>query len=121
MLVEDLEDVVADVGQLSLNLVPVCLDLGDLLGVVLRFLLLFDGGDDAPRSTAGTDDLNKQSCQGFCSFDAESITDILVGHGQQVTLLDRELDTQLGHTRFRTVRPLSDVSGTAFPLTLSWR
>lgn len=72
VLVENLKNVLADLGKLSLNLLPVGLDHGDLSLVTLGLLLLFDGGDDSPGSSAGTDN-------------------VLVGDGEEITLLDGEL------------------------------
>ena len=76
MLVKDVEDVLADLGELTLDLLPVTLDHGNLSFVALGLLLLLDGGDDAPRSTAGTDH-------------------VLVGDGQKVALIDGELAANL--------------------------
>ncbi len=89
--VEDVEDVVADVGQLGLNLDTVFLrneyegkrevgdedeanlDLCDMAFVALRLFLLFDGRDNAPGSAASADD-------------------VLVCDRQQVALFNGELD-----------------------------
>lgn len=71
MLVEDVEDVLADLAELLFNLRPVLLDHLDLGLVALRLLLLLDGGDDTPRGSTGTDD-------------------VLVGDGQEIALLDGE-------------------------------
>lgn len=72
VLVKDLEDVLADLGKLGLDLLSVSLDHGDLSLVSLALFLLLDGGDDSPRSTSSTDD-------------------VLVGDGEEVSLLDSEL------------------------------
>jgi hypothetical protein len=72
VLVQDLEDVLADLGELGLDLLAVLLDEGDLRLVALGLLLLLDGGDDPPGGAAGTDD-------------------VLVCDGQQIPLLDGEL------------------------------
>jgi hypothetical protein len=71
MLVENVQDILADFGKLSLDLFPVALDHGNLGLVTLGFLLLLDGRHDTPRSAASPDD-------------------VLIGDGQQVTLLDGE-------------------------------
>ena len=63
----DAKDVVADVAQFVLDLDLVVLDDGHLVGVAL----LFDGGHDTPGCTAGSND-------------------ILVGHREEVALLDGE-------------------------------
>ena len=72
VLVENLEDVLADLGELVLNLLAVLLDKANLRAVALRFLLLLDGGDYSPRGTASADD-------------------VLVGDGEQVALLDSQI------------------------------
>ncbi len=77
-LVENVEDVLADLLELSLDLLAVLLDGGDVLVGALGLLLLLNGGDDAPRGTAGADN-------------------ILVGDAEQVALVDGELATNLGN------------------------
>lgn len=72
VLVEDLEDVVADLGQLVLNLLAVLLDKGDLGRVALRLLFLLDRSDYSPGGTA-------------------SANDVLVGDGEEVALLDGQV------------------------------
>jgi len=72
VLVKNGKDVLADLGELGLNLLAVLLDESDLLLVALGLLLLLDGGDDSPGCTASTDD-------------------VLVGDGKEVSLLNREL------------------------------
>lgn len=62
--------------QLSLDLLAICLDLSDVLLVVLGLLLLLNGRDDPPRSTASSDD-------------------VLVGNGEEIALIDGELTTKL--------------------------
>ena len=76
-LVEDIQDILADPLELSLNLVAVGSDRLDVLVGALRFLLLLNRGDDSPRGTSGTND-------------------VLVSDGQQVTLINGELSTKLG-------------------------
>jgi hypothetical protein len=71
VLVEDLEDVLTDLGELGLDLFPVRLDHGDLSLVAFALLLLLDGGDDSPRCSSSTND-------------------VLVGDGKKVSLLDSE-------------------------------
>lgn len=75
-LVKNIQDVSADLLKLGLDLLAVLLDLGDMLVVVLRLLLLLNRGDDAPRGTAGTNN-------------------VLVGDGEKVALVDGKLTTQL--------------------------
>jgi hypothetical protein len=76
-LIQDVEDVLADLLELGLDLLTVITDDTNVLVGTLRLLLLLDGGDNAPRGTAGTDN-------------------ILVSNGEQVTLVDSELATDLG-------------------------
>ncbi len=57
MLVKNIENVVADLGELGFDLLSVLLDEADLLRVALGLLLLLDRGDDSPRGTTGTDDV----------------------------------------------------------------
>ncbi len=57
VLVENIKNILADLGELALNLLSVALDHGNLSLVTLGLLLLLDGGDDSPRSTAGTNDV----------------------------------------------------------------
>lgn len=73
VLVQNLEDIVADLGKLGLDLLAVLLDQSDLGLVALGLLLLLDRGDDSPRGTAGTND-------------------VLVGDRQEVALLNGELN-----------------------------
>lgn len=72
VLVENLEDVIANLGEFRLDLDSVLLDETDLGAVALRLLLLLDRSDNPPRGTAGADD-------------------VLVGDGQEVALLDGEI------------------------------
>lgn len=72
MLVEHLEDVLANLGKLGLDLLTVLLDEINLAAVAFRLLLLLDRGDDSPRCTA-------------CA------NDVLVCDGKQVALFDGEL------------------------------
>jgi hypothetical protein len=69
VLVKNAENVLADLGELGLNLLAVLLDEADLGGVALGLLLLLDRGDNSPRGTAGAND-------------------VLVGNRQKVPLLD---------------------------------
>ena len=77
-VVQDIEDVLADLLKLKLDLGTVLLDGGDVLLRALGLLLLLNGGDDAPGGTSGTDD-------------------VLVGNGQQVALVDGQLTAELGN------------------------
>ena len=71
MLLEDIENVFADLGELAFNLLPVALNHGNLLLVPLALLLLLDGGDDTPGCAAGPNN-------------------IFVSNGQKITFLDGE-------------------------------
>ena len=78
VLIENLEDVIADLGKLGLDLLAVLLNQSDLGLVALGLLLLLDRGDDSPGSTAGTDD-------------------VLVSDGQEIPLLNGELNVGRGN------------------------
>ena len=75
-LVKDIEDILADLLELGLNLLAVVADDTDVLIRALGLLLLLDGGDDAPRGPAGTDN-------------------VLVRNGKQITFINGELATDL--------------------------
>lgn len=72
VLVENLEDIIADLSELRLDLLTVLLNEGDLGLVALGLFFLLNRGDDSPGSTAGTDD-------------------VLVGDGQEIALLNGKL------------------------------
>lgn len=96
---KDLDDIVANVRKLLLNLATVLEDAGNVLLIALGLLLkrpadsavrtsmthrpggqtnlVLDRGHDAPRRAAGTND-------------------VLVGDREQVTLINRQLDLALG-------------------------
>ena len=75
-LVEDIEDVFANLFELELDFAAVVADDSDVLVRALGFLLLLDAGNDAPGGTTGTNN-------------------VLVGDGQQITLVDSELAADL--------------------------
>lgn len=77
-VVQDVEDILADLLELQLDFSTVLLDGADVLVGALGLFLLLDGRDDAPGSTAGSDD-------------------VLVGHAEQVALVDGELTAELGN------------------------
>jgi len=56
-VIENVKDILADLFELGLNLLAVLADDGDVLLGALLLLLLLNRGDDAPRCTAGTDDV----------------------------------------------------------------
>lgn len=76
-VVKDVEDILADLLELGLDLLTVVADDGNVLVGTLLLFFLLDRGDDAPRGTSGTDD-------------------ILVGDGKEVTLVNGEFTTDLG-------------------------
>lgn len=78
VLVENVEDILADLLQLLLDLSAVFADGSDVLVRALGFFLLLNGGDDAPRGPAGADN-------------------VLVGDAEKVALVDAELAAQLGN------------------------
>jgi len=77
-LVEDVEDILANLLKLAFDLVAVLLDGADVLLGTLGLLLLLDGGDDTPAGAAGSDN-------------------VLVGDREQVALVDGELTAELGN------------------------
>lgn len=76
-IIQNIENVLADLLELRLDLVSVFADGADVLVRSLRLLLLLDGGDDAPRGTASTDN-------------------ILVGNREEVALVNAEFAAKLG-------------------------
>jgi hypothetical protein len=72
MLFKDIKDILADLRKLSLNLLPVSLDHGDLGFIALALLFLLDGGDDTPTRTASADH-------------------VLVGDGQEIAFFHGQL------------------------------
>ena len=50
--VEELEDSIANVGKIGLDLGFLVVDHGDVVLVAVALLLLLDGGDDGPRGSA---------------------------------------------------------------------
>ena len=56
-LVKDIKNILADLLELGLDLLAVVTDSRDVLLSSLRLLLLLAGGDDAPGSAAGSDDI----------------------------------------------------------------
>jgi hypothetical protein len=75
-LIEDVKNILANLLEFGLNLLTVLADGGYVLVGAFRFLLLLDGGDDAPRSTSGT-------------------YDVLVGHREKVALIDGQFSPKL--------------------------
>lgn len=75
-IVEDIEDVLADFLEFGLNLLTIVTDGRNVFVGALGLFLLLDGGNDAPGSTSSSDD-------------------ILVGNGEEVSLVDSELSAQL--------------------------
>mmetsp|Transcript_24634 Transcript_24634/g.52271 ORF Transcript_24634/g.52271 Transcript_24634/m.52271 type:complete len:255 (+) Transcript_24634:82-846(+) len=74
--VQEAQDGVANLLKLAFDFLAVLLCIFGVLLVALRLLLLLDARDDAPSSAAAADG-------------------ILIGHGQEIALLNRELFGQL--------------------------
>jgi len=72
VLVENGKNILADLGELGLDLLAVLFDKADLGRVALGLLLLLDRGNDSPRRTA-------------------SANDVLVGNRQKIPLLDSKV------------------------------
>ena len=75
-LVKNVEDILANILKLSLDLLAIVTDGSDPLLFALGLLFLLDGRDNAPRSTAGPNN-------------------VLVGNGEKIALVDSELTTNL--------------------------
>ena len=86
-LIKDVEDILADLLELGLDLLAVVADGANVLLGALGLLLLLDRGDDAPRRAPGTDD-------------------ILVGDGQKVALVNREFTGDLERVSSNRMRSL---------------
>ena len=68
VLVKDIKDVLADLGELGLDLLAVLLDQGNLAGVALGLLLLLDRGNDSPGSAAGTNNVLVSDREPLCRY-----------------------------------------------------
>jgi hypothetical protein len=75
-VVKDVEDILADLLELGLDLLSVVADGANVLLGALGLLLLLDRGDDAPRRTSCADD-------------------VLVGDGKEVALIDGQFTANL--------------------------
>jgi hypothetical protein len=75
-LVEDVKHILTDLLELGFDLLAVFADGGDVFVGALGFLLLLNRRDDSPGSTSGSDD-------------------ILVSHGEEVSLINGQLAAQL--------------------------
>jgi len=75
-VVEDVEDILADLLELRLDLLSVVADGANVLLGAFGLLLLLDRGDDAPGRTSCSDN-------------------VLVGDGQEVALVDGQLTANL--------------------------
>lgn len=87
-LVQDIQDILANLLQLSLDLLAVFANDGNVLLRALGLLLLLDGGDDAPGGTAGTNN-------------------VLVSNGQEVALIDGKLAANLHQKIVSITGPVS--------------
>jgi len=74
---ENIKDILANLLQLSLDLLPVAADCLEVLLSALGLFLLFNGRDDSPGSTTCADD-------------------VLVGDREQVAFVDSEFAANLG-------------------------
>jgi hypothetical protein len=79
-LIEDVQDILANLLKLGLDLLAVVADGANVLLRALGLLLLLDRGDDAPRGTSCADN-------------------VLVGDGQEVALVNGELTADLRGVR----------------------
>lgn len=84
VLVKDLEDVLTDLGELGLDLLPVGLDHVNLLVVSFALLLLLDGGDNSPRCSSSTNDVLVGDREEVSLLNGE----FLVGRGDGLHVLD---------------------------------
>lgn len=75
-VIEHIEDILTHGLELVLDLLAVLADGADVLVRALGFLLLLDGRDDAPRGATGAHD-------------------VLVRHGQQISLINAKFSTDL--------------------------
>jgi hypothetical protein len=75
-LIQDIEHILANFLEFGLNLLAIVTNGANMLVRALRFLLLLDGRDDAPRSTSGSDH-------------------VLVSNREQVSFVDSEFSTKL--------------------------
>jgi hypothetical protein len=75
-VVENVENILADLLELRLDLLSVVADGANVLLGALRLLLLLDRGDDSPRRTSRADH-------------------VLVGNGQKIALVDGQFTTEL--------------------------
>ena len=112
VLLKDLEDVLADLGKLGLDLLTVVSDHLDLGVVSLALLLLLDGGDDSPRGSSGTDDVLLRNGEEVSLLNGK----LLVGRGDGLHVLDHFYSVSLIPTRARKAHPRS-----ARPAQQAWR
>ena len=84
VFVEDLENVLADLGEFSLDFLTVGLDHGDLSLVALALLFLFNGGDDSPRCPTSTNDVLVGDREEVALLDGQ----FLVGRGDSLHVFD---------------------------------
>ena len=83
MLIENLEDIFANVGKFGFDLLTVLLDQGDLALIALGLLLLLDGCYDPPRGATRTDNVLVSDGEEISLFDGE----LLVGGGNDLHIL----------------------------------
>ena len=76
VLIENVQNILADLLKLGLDLLAIVADSSNMLICTLGLLFLLDRRDNAPRGTSGSND-------------------VLVGHGQKVSFINCKLATDL--------------------------
>jgi hypothetical protein len=84
VLIQDLQNILTNLGQLALNLLAVFLDKGDLTIIALGLLLLLNGADDTPGGSAGANDVLVCDGKEISLFNGQ----LLVGGGNGLHVLD---------------------------------
>lgn len=79
VVVQNVQNVLANLSQLRFDLVSVTLDLFHVSGISLGFLLLFNGGDDAPAGTTASNDILVSDRKEVAFFDGEFSSNLFMG------------------------------------------
>lgn len=82
MLVKNLEDIFADFGEFSLDLLTILLDQSNLNRVSFGLLLLLNRSDNSPRRTAGPNNVLVGNREEISLFDGKFL--VLGGDGLHV-------------------------------------
>ncbi len=98
-LVQNVEDILANFLEFGLNLLAIIADGANMLVGTLRFFLLFNGRDYAPRGTSSSDN-------------------VLVGDREKVPFVNGELSTELQRVRDRE---MISVSASSPQLHIRWQ